>query len=867
MPIDRTALLTAAVRWHQAGASVLPVRVDGSKAPGGGEWKANQTERAPMSQIAKWFDIGSTETDGLGLVTGEASGFLEMLELEGPAIDDGYMEQVRDLCADNGLAEVWAKLVTGYMERSGGGGIHLLFRTEGPARRNTKLACRPHPTETLPSGKPKTQVLLETRGEGGFVVIAPSAGRTRSDGGAWRADLDSSPDTVATITVEERDQLYAVITMLDEMPTRQDSARVIVPDARGHIDGLRPGDDFNERTDWTDPLLLGGAGWKQKYRVGDGWGWVRPGKTTPGLSATTGQNGVGGADRLYVFSSSTEFPTEEPLTKFWVYAELHHGGDLAAAASALAALGYGTPGGSPLYDPSDPFAEPVRVQERPAQPAPSNPPPSSPAPASVVPDHVPEDFGPSIGDPSPVVDLKALDATQVDIAQQFLRSYGHLVRWNTDAERWLVWDGFLWREQAPDGGRAFEFAIESAMALPESGKEAIKAKKAAQSAGGLTSTLRIAQAFGRWRVSTDDLDSHPWELSTPLGIVDLRTGALLDPDPRRLHTKVTSCSPDWTADRTRWLQFLDTTFQGDAELIAWLQTLLGYALVGEVTEAILPSLYGEGANGKSVLLETLAGILGDYADTMPSRFMVVGGETTSDKAKLIGKRVVIAIETNEGERFNEALAKEITGGDRLTGRLLYRNYVSWRPSHTLFFATNHRLDVGSGGTSFWRRLREIPFNHIMPEADRIGNLKELLVAEDGPAILSWMVDGAVLYGKHGLSDPPAVTAATREYEQSTDSVGRFIEEEVIVGGGEHMKVRVADLKDAYERFCRESGDHPVSAKSLTQTLKKRYDIGTARSNTSRYYTNARLAADGEKHGAVDDEPRVASRYEQDPFGE
>jgi putative DNA primase/helicase len=827
---DRTALLTAAIRWAQAGASVLPVKTDGSKAPGGGDWKERQATRAPLSQLGSWFDIVAKTTDGLGLVTGEVSGFLEMLEAEGPAVTDGYLDRLAVLCEDNGIGEVWATLCSGYTERSGGGGLHLLFRTEGPSRPNTKLASRPDPTDLLPSGRPKVKVMMETRGEGGFVVVAPSAGRTRVDGGAWEAIGASAPDTVPTITCEQRDHLYAVITMLDETPAKTDPTPR-PPRTDGVISGLRPGDDFNVRADWLDDLLLGGAGWRRMYRVGPGWGWQRPGKDTPGLSATTGQSGDGALDRLYVFSSSTEFPTEEPLSKFWVYAELHHGGDLAAAASALAALGYGEPGHrTSTFDPADPFGAPP--PQRPAQP---------------TPDHVPDDFGPSIGDP--VTTVTALDATQLSAAIALLNEYGHVMRWNTDAERWLVWDGALWREQPPDGGLAYWYAIQTSRSMPENGRDAIKAKRSAQTASGLSATLRVAQSFPYVRVTTDDLDSHPWELSTPDGIVDLRTGALMDPDPARMHTKVTHCSPDWEADRSLWLDYLDTTFQGDAATILYVQRLLGYACVGEVREHVLAVLHGSGQNGKSVLLDTLLGIMKDYGVTMPSRFLVQGGEQTSDKAKLIGKRVAVAIETNEGEKFNEALAKEITGGDRLTGRLLYRNYVEWRPSHTMLFATNHRLEVPSGGTSFWRRMREIPFSHEVATEDRDDALALRLWSEHGSAVLSWIVDGAVDYAQHGLPEPPAVLAATRDYETSTDTIGRFVAEEVILGVEDEVRVRTADVYSRYEAFCRESGDHPIPKRAFSISMQKRFAVTYVKSHGIRYYGGMML-----------------SSVESDPFG-
>lgn len=852
---DRIALLTAAVRWHQGGASVLPVKTDGSKAPGGGNWKGNQTERAPMSQIAAWFDIGSDETDGLGLVTGEASGFLEMLEAEGPAIADGYLDRVGELCADNGLGDVWATLCGGYTEKSGGNGLHILFRTEGPARKNTKLACRPHPTDMLPSGRPKTQVLLETRGEGGYVVVAPSAGRTRSDGGQWLANGSSAPDTVPVITCEQRDQLYAVITMLDEMPARE-QAPDRTPSPSGVTAGLRPGDDFNEKADWNDDCLLGGAGWRRVHRVGPGWGWQRPGKDTPGLSATTGQSGSGALDRLYVFSSSTDLPTEEPLSKFWVYAELHHGGDLGAAARALVALGYGEPAtvtmsGEIRFD--DPFGGGTRVQ-------------TEPVTSTTAPDALPDDFGPPVPPEGqiPLAPRQFTADTQDAHAIMLIARHGASIRYCPEMRKWLRWENHLWRPQADDGGAVYEHAKEVARSLPSASKDETRYKRACLTANGITAALRMAQTDRVVRIGVDDLDSHPWELNTPHGIVDLRTGALGPSAPSHLHTKSTLVAPDFDADRAAWLAFLAVTFGSDTEVIDWVQRLLGMACVGEVREHIFPVLFGQGANGKSVLLETVAGLLGDYAIALPPKFLTQNGQGVTDAAGLIGVRLAIASETNEGEAFDEALVKRLTGGDTVRARFMRQDWFQFTPSHTLLLATNHRLEVPSGGgRSFWRRVREVPFNHIVPDDEQDPELAQKMIAEHGPAILAWLAEGAARYARSGLSDPASVRAATASYAESADQIGQFTDELCSVYAG--ARENLADVYGVYLRWCETSHIKPKEVKGRRQFTEAlaRLGVDSRKGNKGRYFlAGLRLLSDEERNGA---DGRNSTR-DDDPFG-
>ncbi len=328
------SLLSEAIRWYQAGYMPLPVKPDGSKAPAVTTWTDYQRERPELSEIVRLFQIDS---DGIGLLCGEASGHLEMLELESAAADKDYIAKLQDLFAEHDATELLFELMGGYVEQTPSGGVHFYYRVcdengeLAGSRRNTKLARR------IVDGE--TQVLIETRGQGGFTVIAPSAGRTHRSGEAWSIQHGTGPESIPILTTAQRDDLYAIASMLDEMPVPELPHASRGPLTATEGTGKRPGDDFNERATWDD--ILGKHGWtKIKHYGGNAYGWQRPGKTHPGLSATTGRND---ADRLYVFSTSTVFDPERPYSKFGAYALLEHGGDYAAAARALRAGGYGDP--------------------------------------------------------------------------------------------------------------------------------------------------------------------------------------------------------------------------------------------------------------------------------------------------------------------------------------------------------------------------------------------------------------------------------------------------------------------------------------------------------------------------------------------
>jgi putative DNA primase/helicase len=324
--------LKAALAWHDAGCAVIPIRADGSKAPRG-RWKQFQVRGADRAQVVAWF---ARDPLGIGVVCGSVSGGLEMLELEGRAIGAGLGAQVADLARASGLAALWKQLtVDGYSERTPSGGVHLLYRIAGgTVAHSMKLARRPAiALELAADPVDKVKVLAETRGEGGYTVVAPSGGTVHPTGRPWVALRDATPRRIPTISAAGRDALVAVVMCLDAMPPAPSAAPAARPWLRA---GGALGEDYERRVDWAD--ILRPAGWTLVYAIGRTRYWRRPGKRV-GISATTGR--AEGRDRLYVFSTSTVLDAEVPITKFHAYAVLNHNADHAAAARALRRAGYG----------------------------------------------------------------------------------------------------------------------------------------------------------------------------------------------------------------------------------------------------------------------------------------------------------------------------------------------------------------------------------------------------------------------------------------------------------------------------------------------------------------------------------------------
>lgn len=309
-------MLETALAAHHAGLCVLPPREDGTKAPDTNAWKHYQTVLSSRQEIHAWYAAG--QRSGIGFVTGAVSGNLELLDFD----DVETYETFRELAHAAGLGILVERVEAGYLEASPGG-RHWLYRCE-TITGNTKLARRP-------AGE-GIHVLIETRGEGGYVVAAPSNGRVHPEGGVYRL-LRGGVGSIATITPDERAELHRIAASLDRMP----KADARDPRTAGAGNG-RPGDDYNERGDVLG--LLEAHGWTVVFESGGVTHLRRPGKDR-GTSATFG---LGSGGRLfYPFTTSTAFDAEQPYCPFAVYATLEHGGDFKAASKALRHQGYGEP--------------------------------------------------------------------------------------------------------------------------------------------------------------------------------------------------------------------------------------------------------------------------------------------------------------------------------------------------------------------------------------------------------------------------------------------------------------------------------------------------------------------------------------------
>lgn len=313
-------MLSEALAAHDAGLCVLPPKQDGSKRPIVA-WEEYQHRTSTVDEIRRWY--GDGRRTGLGVVLGAASGGLELFEFDDLATYGDFLT----LAVRAGLDDLVERIEGGYLEHSPNG-IHWLWRCE-EVTGNTKLARRPKRPEEMEHDRDGTKVLIETRGKGGFAIVAPTYGSVHPSGRAYSRQRGEW-HTIATISPVERAAIFDLARTLDAMPRRELRAATTL--AQGPAgDEERPGDWFNRTTSWQE--VLGRHGWTFAFEHRGECYWRRPGKEPPGTSATTN---FAGSDLLKVFSTSSPFDTETSYTRFAAYAVLDHGGDYGAAARALA---------------------------------------------------------------------------------------------------------------------------------------------------------------------------------------------------------------------------------------------------------------------------------------------------------------------------------------------------------------------------------------------------------------------------------------------------------------------------------------------------------------------------------------------------
>ncbi|MCP1676649.1 putative DNA primase/helicase [Natronocella acetinitrilica] len=322
-----------------------------------------------------------------------------------------------------------------------------------------------------------------------------------------------------------------------------------------------------------------------------------------------------------------------------------------------------------------------------------------------------------------------------------------------------------------------------------------------------------------------DFDSDPMLVGTPGGTVDLRSGTLRAAERGDLITRQVAVTPaSLGAHAAQWEAFLAQTQEDDAEMVGFLKRLCGYALTGLTSEHKLPFIFGTGGNGKSVFCNTIHQIMGEYATRTPAETFLAnrGPQHPTDLASMEGKRLVTAAELPVGATWNESLLKDLTGGDLISARRMRQDFFEFSPECTVFMIGNQKPALRTVDDAMRRRLLLIPFTRQISDRDRDPDLMDKLKAE-WPAILRWMIDGAIEWQKQGLNAPQRVVDASRDYLDSEDTLKEFMTD--CLEKTDKGFVLTKDVYSAFKQWCEERGMTPWTQQSLTKSIRNRgFDV-------------------------------------------
>lgn len=829
----------------------MPIRQDGTKKPIG-QWLRYMDERADVGQMSEWFE--NDHQQGMAIICGKVSGNLEMLELEGRAADAEHLDKVVAACREAGILWLWDTLTSdGYAEWTPSGGIHLLYRiTDHEVPGNTKVASRPKTEDELTESELKVRAakpdaffmttLAETRGEGGYVIVAPSGGTVHPSGDSWTV-VAGEIGKIPSISWDDRCLLHAAITKALDIP----APRAVLPPkpalpklASG---AKRPGDDFNERGSWD---FFERAGWSILEVKGSTTYWVKPGSNPrDGHHATTGHSPDG--DRLYVFSTATQFPAETPITKFAAYTELEHAGNWSAATKALAAEGYGeqlAPRVAPVtlgnyvptfHEPDEPVAQ---VQA--AFDAGVHGVTAPPAPA-----YRRNYCQTSVGNAERMVDMFAKDFRFVPVKGD---------------PHWMVWDGIRWREDY-GSGQVNTAAVQMTYAIKDEADQMLAAQpegddlKAArahrkwfqtsQMAQGMNGTLSQFSKSPQVIASPESFDQVTGYLNLPNGMYNVDTGELVPHDRRMMFTNVFGTHFDPAATAPKFEQFMETVVP-DPQMRKFLQRAIGYSLTGRPNQRALMILWGLKRTGKSQFVELMQALFGDYGYTaMAGTFHKVdkrGDAATPGQHSLKGKRFVSISETGEDAVLDETAIKRFTGTDSVSTRALYRKDENWKPQCVIWIVTNNKPLLSPDDTAVWDRVKLAHFPTQFSAKGGAGTLKEtpdyasLLFAEEAPGILNWALAGLKEYQElGGLAEPEEIAVNAEAYRREVDPVSQFWDEQVELGVLKEAEEHRADAKAlyrAYSLWCDENKQRAVGQRRFQARVRSRIGVAALpRSNS------------------------------------
>jgi P4 family phage/plasmid primase-like protien len=421
--------------------------------------------------------------------------------------------------------------------------------------------------------------------------------------------------------------------------------------------------------------------------------------------------------------------------------------------------------------------------------------------------------------------------TELGNAQRLYDVAGKRLKYIHDAKSWIIWNGSSWAWNGGDGVRSIATTLPNQIysegcGFKSDAEHFAKWSRKSQEQRTIIAAVSMLSDFAEIRLPLANVDADHFAIgfNNSTQLINLRDGSIRSAKPSDYITKSLGAQTIGQATQAvRWLQFLAQVFNGDQELICWIQRFCGYLLTGSTQEQIFLFCFGHGANGKSVFIEVLKHILGDYSRAIASETLSeskrAAGGATPDLAALIGARLVICSETEDNTALAESLVKSLVSGDSMAVRQLYAAPVQFTPNFKLVMAGNHKPIVRGNDNGIWRRVRLVPFNRTFAPDERDPLLLIKLRAETSH-ILAWMIQGCIDWQCFGLASTPArIRQATDDYQVDQDLTGTWLNECTAVD--KFGETTTTDLYANYRLWSLDNGLKPISAVSLGRRLGDR----------------------------------------------
>ncbi len=438
------------------------------------------------------------------------------------------------------------------------------------------------------------------------------------------------------------------------------------------------------------------------------------------------------------------------------------------------------------------------------------------------------------------------DLNDVGNAKRLAAKFGTKIRYVHDKGQWLIWENGRWIVDQTGGMIEIAKAVarsifDEAANAPTEPLQKLLAVHASKSnnINRLLAMIKLTESIPEIVIQSSDLDKDPMILGVQNGALNLQTLQIRTQVPEDYITANAPVSFDINAQCPQFLKFLNEITGGDQHLQEFLQKIFGYCLTGDTSLQALFFLWGGGANGKSTFLNIMRDVLGDVlskqcpSNTLMSQY---GGHTnTSDIARLASTRLVVASEIEEGSYFDETLIKQLTGGEAVTSRQMYKSFFEYIPKYKILIGGNHKPRIMGSDDGIWRRFYLVPFTVTIPEAQRDPLLAEKLKAEL-PGILNWALLGGVALRRNGLLPPKAVTDACLEYRSEMDPIGDWLTDECRVDPAFSEPLRV--LYDNYKQWAYKNGLNCLGVRKFSEKLQTRFK--KSRLNTGVILTGLKL---------------------------